>query len=159
MPGAGVLLDELEDAPDHQFGATKSKLDLGKDTDLVIKARSITLTDHDDRFIHIGPDAGIQVQEKDGTGVMIKDGAVVIMAAEGGAMKTLLQITKEAIQAMQASGNLLNIRAGNVTLLGTQCSMVFGSIKLGALATPATPVHYGPAPVASIPSTTIWCQQ
>jgi hypothetical protein len=158
MPGAGLIVSTVEQSPDIQFSERKAKMDLGDEVDLVIKARSITLSDYGNRFLHIGPDGGIQVQEADGTGILIKDGSIVICSAEGGAMKTVIIVSKDALQATQASGNVINVKGGNVTMLGQQCSMVFGSMKLGAAATPATPAHYGPAPVASLPSTSIFIQ-
>jgi hypothetical protein len=157
MPGAGLIVTTVERSPDIQFSATKAKMDLGDEVDLVIKARSITLSDYGNRFVHVGPDGGIQVQEKDGTGVFIRDGAVMIVTADGGAMKTLVQLTKDAVQIVQADGNLVNIKGGNVTIVGQQCSMMFGAIKLGAAASPATPGHYGAGP-AGIPSTSVWIQ-
>jgi hypothetical protein len=158
MPGAGLIVSTVEPSPDMQFSETRAKLELGPDVDLVIKARSITISDYADRFVHVGPDGGIQVQDADGTGVIIRDGAVAIFAAEGGAIKTLLQLSPNALEAMQASGNVFKLKGGNVTLLGNQCSLACACIALGVGASPATPAHYGPAPVASMPSTTVWIQ-
>ena len=158
QPGAGVILCTTEREPDIQFSATRAKMDLGDDTDLVIKARSITLSDYDNRFLAIGPDGGIQVQDETGTGLIVKDGAVCIFAAKDGVMQSVLTLSADAIQALQMGGNALNIKGGNVTFLGSQLSLAFGSIGLGVMASPATPLHFGPAPMAGTPSTSIFGQ-
>ena len=67
-PGAAVIVSTLERSPDAQFNATKAKIDVGPDQDLVLKARSITITDYQDRFLHIGPD-GVMLQDEAGNGV------------------------------------------------------------------------------------------
>jgi hypothetical protein len=158
MPGAGVIVCTTEASPDIQFSASRAKMDLGPDADLVIKARTITLSDYENRFVHIGKDGGIQIQDKDGSGVIIQDGAIAIFAVKDGTMKTLLQLSADALQAMQDGGNVLNIKGGNVTILGNQCSLAFGSIALGAKASPATPAQFGPAPMAGSPSTSVFIQ-
>lgn len=81
-PGAGFILAVASNAPDIQHSATKAKQDFGPEVDLVIKARSITLTDYQDRYITIGPDYGIKMgagrmtdnSAQDLSGCILKDG-------------------------------------------------------------------------------------
>ena len=126
MPGCGVIVCTTETSPEIQFSPTRAKMDLGPDTDLVLKARTITLSDYNNRFIHIGADGGIQVQDSDGTGIIIKSGGIAIFAVENGVMKTLLQLSPTALQAMQSDGSFLNMKGGNMTVVGSQCSLSCG---------------------------------
>ena len=156
MPGCGVIVCTTESSPEIQFSPTRAKMDLGPDADLVLKARTITLSDYDNRFIHIGADGGIQVQDSDGTGIIIKSGGIAIFAVQNGVMKTLLQLSASALQAMQSDGSLLNMKGGNMTVVGSQCSLSCGSIALGVNASPATPAQFGPVPMGGSPSTCVF---
>lgn len=156
MPGAGVIVCTTEASPTIQFSPTRAKMDLGPDTDLVLKARTITLSDYSNRFVHLGADGGIQIQDSDGTGIIIQNGNIAIFSALNGAMKTMLQVTTSALQAMQADGVVVNIKGGNMTIAGSQCSLAFGSVALGVNASPATPAQFGPAPMAGTPSTCVF---
>lgn len=88
-PGAGFILAVASNAPDIQHSATKAKQDFGPEVDLVIKARSITLCDYQDRFITIGPTYGFKVgagritdnSARDLSGCILKDGKWMFYAA------------------------------------------------------------------------------
>src|SRR3972149_641324 len=81
-PGAGFILAVASNAPATQHSATKAKMDFGPEVDLVIKARSVTLSDYQDRFITLGPTYGIKMgagritdnSARDLSGCILKDG-------------------------------------------------------------------------------------
>lgn len=141
MPGSGVVVSTLERSPDIQFHEHKAKLDLGPDTDLVLKARSITLSDYGNRFVHLGPDGGIQVQDADGTGILIKDGVVLVFVADQGDAKTLLQLTKAEASLVQKGTGFVKLKDGQATVLANKsAAVVGGSVVLGAQPSAGVPV-------------------
>src|ERR1041385_2706529 len=81
-PGSAVILGSIGPSPGIQFKGTKPKLDFGPDQDLVIKAKSLTLSDYNDNFIFMGT-PGIKIQNKDGTGVLYSGSKVQIYASSG----------------------------------------------------------------------------
>ncbi len=153
-PGAGVIICTTETSPDSQFNPTKAKFDVGPDTDFVIKAKSVTLTDYDNRFLHVGPD-GVMLQDESGNGVLIKGGAIVIFVASGGEAKTLLQLTPDELSLLQKDTGFLKLTGGNVTILASgSAGLLAGNVSLGAAATAATPAMIGPTP--GVPSTSVF---
>ena len=145
--GAGVVVAIVSRAPTTQYSATRGKIDLGPDRDLVIKARSVTLTDHENRFIAIGPDNGVVVQDRDGSGAIINAGAVAIVAAADGDAKSvvMLSASEASIYQKHASGNTcVSLGAGKAQLVGTHCAVSGAAVYLGRAPTALTPAHYGP---------------
>jgi hypothetical protein len=154
-PGAAVIVSTLERSPDAQFSATKAKIDVGPDQDLVLKARSITITDYDDRFLHLGPD-GVMLQDEAGNGVVMMNGAILIFVADGGDAKTLIQLTKDELGLLQKDTGFIKLKSKNITLFANQsASVLAANVMLGTKATPASPARYGPAPVGP-PSTCVF---
>jgi hypothetical protein len=147
-PAAGVIVCTTEASPDIQFNDTKAKFDAGADTDFVIKAKSVTITDYDNRFLHVGPD-GVMLQDEQGNGVVIKGGAIMIFVAESGDAKTLLQMTPKELSLLQKDTGFLKLTGGNVTVLASgSAGLLAGNVSLGAEATGATPAMIGPPPGA-----------
>jgi hypothetical protein len=136
-PGAGVILAVLEKTPAIQFAEERAKMDFGAERDLVIKARSITLSDYQNRFIHIGPSGGLQVIDDTGTGVIVKDGGVAIFASSGGVMRTLLALSASDISQMIKDGGgdvkfMSKAKSnGDLAMGGQNFVAEFGAGKLG----------------------------
>lgn len=163
-PGAAVIFAWLDKSPSNQFNPTKAKLDVGPDYDLVLKGRSVTLTDYDNRFITVGPQ-GIYIQDKDGTGVSIANGAVVIGAVSGGSMSSVLQLTgSEATLAhgmgfLKLAGDNADITGMNVRIQGGAGYFATLMCFIGPGAQMAPGVNnalYGPTGIAGIASTTVY---
>lgn len=155
-PGGAVIIGWLAATPATQFSPTRSKIDLGNDTDLFIKAKSITISDYDNRFIAIGPANGVVMQDKDGSGVVIKDGNIAIFSQQGGAIKTILQLTPADINALVNGGSLLQLTATKATLFGVSVYCQGGGVYVGAVPTAATPALWGLAGPAGVASTSVF---
>lgn len=154
--GAAVILAFFGKAPSDQYSKTRAKLDYGEDYDLVIKARSITISDYDNRFLAIGPDSGIVVQDKDGSGVIVKDGAIAIFTSDGSAMKSLVQLTNDDINLCVLGGSLLQLDASKATLFGLSVYCQGGGVYLGAAPTALTTALHGATGIAGVASTSVF---
>ncbi len=91
-PGAPMIIGCAGAAPGNQFAADKAKMDFGPDYDLVIKARTITFTDYEDRYLTLGPQYGIKAGDADASGFQMQDGKWLIYASEDGTAKATLQL-------------------------------------------------------------------
>jgi hypothetical protein len=153
-PGAGVIVCTTEASPDIQFNETKAKFDVGADTDLVIKAKSVTITDYDNRFLHVGPD-GVMLQDEKGNGVLIKSGAIMIYVADGADAKTLVQMTAKELSLLQKDTGFLKLTGGNFTVLANgSAGLLAANVTVGAKATAITPALVGTPP--GKPSTSVF---
>jgi len=104
-PGAGFIQNVTAPAPEIQHSETKAKMEFGPEVDLVIKARSVTISDYQDRYITVGPDYGIKGgagQTASGTrqdlsGFCLKDGKWQFYVADAdGYTVSALQLAQEA---------------------------------------------------------------
>jgi hypothetical protein len=153
-PGAGVIVCTTEASPDIQFSDTKAKLDLGPDTDVVIKGKSVTISDYDNRFLHVGPD-GVMMQDESGNGLLLSGGALVIFVADSGDAKTVVQLTKSELSLLQKDTGFIKLTAGNATIFANGSAGLLGaSVSIGAGATAATPALTGAPP--GKPSTSVF---
>jgi hypothetical protein len=153
-PGAGVIVCTTEASPDIQFSDSKAKFDVGADTDFVIKAKSVTISDYDNRFLHVGPD-GVMLQDEAGNGVIMKGGAIMIFVADSGDAKTVIQMTAKELSFLQKDTGFLKLTGGNATLFASgSASLVGASVSVGAQATAATPSLCGPPP--GVPSKSVF---
>lgn len=145
-PGAGVIVCTTEASPDIQFNDTKAKFDVGPDTDFVIKAKSVTISDYDNRFLHVGPD-GVMLQDEAGNGVIMKKGAIMIFVADGGDAKTVVQVTPKELSLVQKDSGFVKLTGGNATLFASgSVALVGANVAVGAQATAATPALCGSPP-------------
>jgi hypothetical protein len=145
-PGACVIVCTLERSPVMQFSATKAKLDVGPDQDLVFKARSVTISDYDNRFLHVGPD-GVMLQDEAGNAVVMMKGAILSFVADGGDAKSLLQITKDEVSLLQKTVGFLKLKGSSATLFSNKSAcIVAGNIVLGPTPATALPALIGPPP-------------
>ncbi len=155
-PGAAFIVCTCERSPDSQFGAGKAKLDVGPDQEIILKGKAVTLTDYDDRFLHVGPD-GVMMQDENGNGLVLKNGAIMIYVADGGDAKTVVQITKSELSLMQKDSGFVKLKDGIATLFANKSAcIVAGNVMLGAKATPATPALTGMSGPTAIPSTSVF---
>jgi hypothetical protein len=98
-PGAAVIMAMPGPAPNIQYGVNKTKMDLGPNQDLVIKARSIALTTYSNQFISItssetpGAPDQIVIQDHDGTGITIEDGVITIHDGTGSSVFQISETT------------------------------------------------------------------
>jgi len=154
-PGAPVILAQVAVAPPNQFSATRAKLDFGPDVDVVIKARSVTLTDYEDRFFTLGPRFGIKMGDAGANGMQLKGGKWCAYVAQNGDAKAVWEMSATDLKISQknASDQKVNfkLKDGTFTLA---CDVNFIAIYqmgwLGASSPvpvpPPLPVAAGPTP-------------
>jgi len=155
-PGAAFIVCTCERSPDAQFGEGKAKIDVGPDQELILKGKAVTITDYDDRFLHVGPD-GVMLQDEHGNGVVMKNGAIMIYVADGGDAKTVVQMTKDELSLLQKDTGFLKLKGATATIFANQsASVVAGNVSLGAAASPATPALTGMTGPTAKPSTCVF---
>lgn len=146
--------------PTDQFkGTERTLVDYGDETDVVIRARSVTLQSAAGHFIGLGPKTGIQFGDADGNGGELKAGRWLFFVAEDGDAKSFLRLTSAAVDVTNKATlgtATLKVGDGKVKVGGNSFSAVVGNVALGALATPVSAAQYGPG--IGVPSTTVFIQ-
>lgn len=165
-PGAGVIIALPGANPFVQFSESRAKIDVGRDQDLVIKGRSVTLVMHNpddpdgqEDFISISPEGGIQMGSRDGLGVVIKDGSINLFVPDAsGDAKTVLRLSKDALEVVQKDASdgvaMLKLAEQEVTVCGAQFLAATAGGALGMAASVASGVAYGVAGPVNTMSTT-----
>jgi len=153
-PGAPMIIGCAGAAPGNQFAEDKAKMDFGPDYDLVIKARTITFTDYEDRYLTIGPQYGIKAGDADASGFQMKDGKWLIYASENGDAKATLQLAGAAgaklLHKSPTSSSGFEYKDGQWVSYGVKAELQFMIGKLGKNAAPPG-ISYG-ASTASLAS-------
>lgn len=160
-PGAGVIAGLPGANPFVQFSKTRAKLDMGEDQDLVLKARSITLSTYGNDYIVVGPDTGIRIATSKGHTIELKDDQLT--AAIVGTdlnVKTCLSLNLSEASLICKSAAppeaSVSCQDGSVTISAKETSLAGGAVTLGAGASPATPVLVGSPP--GVPSSSVFSQ-
>lgn len=164
LPGAGVIIETVSQSPPDQFGKNRVKMDFGEDYDLVIKARSVTITDYSDNYLAVSPDMGVRAADGDGNLLQVQGGITglasskinLVIGATG--LPALAGLYLGSTSAAMTAG-LTMVKLNGLTQMGTWISasiaLAAGNIGLGTGASPATPVCIFP----KLPSTTVFVQQ
>jgi len=155
VPGGGVIISQVIASPGNQFSATKAKMDFGPDFDLVIKARSVTFTDYEDRYISVGPKFGIKMGDATGNGAQLKNDQWLLYTIDGDNAATTLRLSKtDGIALMIHDGKTcgFTMKDGEWVGVGTLFKALFAGGYLGSAPSAATPMTYG-ASTASLGST------
>ena len=158
VPGGGVIISQVIASPGNQFSATKAKMDFGPDCDLVIKARSITLTDYEDRYLTLGPKYGFKIGDSNANGCQLKGAQWLFYTTDGASPPTAVT----TFRLSRADGIALCIDDGKTVTLsmgggkfegcGELFSAKFASGYLGKVPALLTGVAYGIS-TPSVPST------
>ena len=161
-PGAPAIIAQLTKSPGNQFNGAKAKMDLGSEYDLVIKARSITLTDYEDRYFTLGPKYGVKIGDADANGCQLKDAQWLFYTTDGAATPT----AKTTFMMSQANGIALlhddgkktgmQMKGGAWIGVGSEFKAQFGAGYLGtaAIANPLNALALGVAGPANTPAPT-----
>jgi hypothetical protein len=177
-PGNGLILGEVGVNPAKRFGRKKVLLDFG-DADVVITGKSVSLVCDSNpdgekdagkrHVVSVSPDGGAQVVSG-GSGLFVMGtnkagdalGEVQIKAIDpNGNLKASLVLAQDSAgmfcSPTPATASGVNFKSGNATVTGMGCAIQTGSVSLGALASPATPVQVGPVAMSGVPSTAVFC--
>lgn len=165
MDGVGVIFAVVSKSPFDQFSKTRVKMDFGDDTDLVIKAKTVTISDYNDDYMAISPVGGFKTATKDGGLVQLKGTKLTSIASSGffflvgnnGQPMTAGMVLDPSQAAVFSNGGMLKINSsGNGTWIGGSISVAGGSVMLGAAATVANPALWGVTGIAGIASTSVF---
>lgn len=161
IPGSAVIFTAVEPSPDHQYSADRVKQDYGEQ-DLVLKARSITLTDQEDRYMYVGPN-GIKIADPDGSSLLYRSTVWTLTVSKGNKAVNVMQWTEAKMRVSCRTEN--GTTSGAMTLTPDKCSMLCTSFAvscanaaIGANASPATPAVWGSTGQSGLGSTTIFIQ-
>jgi len=163
-PGVGIVMGWVGASPAIQFNESRAVMDLGPDIHLIIKGRSVTLSDHNApaRFIQVGVPVqggmpGISACDDKGGGFTVQNGVVGLFASDGtGAAKTLVQLTAVSFEAWQKDGSCLMLKGGDGSLIGTNAYVRGSGVYLGKLPTVANGVAYTATGPANVISTSVF---
>lgn len=142
VPGGGVIISQVIASPGTQFSATKAKMDFGPDFDLVIKARTITLTDYEDRYLTIGPKFGFKIGDADANGCQLKNDQWLFYTTDGAATPTAVttfQLSRDnGIGFFHNDGKktAMSMKGGEWIGIGDSFKAMFGAGYLGVATTP-----------------------
>lgn len=156
-----IIHNPTPNTTDQFTGPDRSLTDVGDDTDMILRGRSITLQAATGEWIGIGPRTGIQIGDAGGHGAQLRNGQWMFWIADGGDAKTVLKLTKDIAIAQNKNGagfvSAMSVGDGKFKVLGNSAAIATGNVALGVLASPACSVHYGP-PGIGISSTTVFTQ-
>lgn len=162
VPGAGVVFATVErSARLQQFAEDRVVMDFGDDVHVVIKGKSVSLSDHDNRFLSVGTPRsggapGLIFQAADGSGGVIQEGAVGWFVAQDGDAKVVLQMTPTKAECLLKGGGYWSVVPDGFSAFGSTATLRAGAVYLGASPTAANTALYGPSSVAGLPSTSVF---
>lgn len=156
-PGMGVILTAIEQNPMLQYDDDRVQINFGEDKHIVIRGKSVTMTDPDNRFLMVGTaraggDPCIVAQDETGSGWIVSEGKVALISADGGTVNSIYQMTGDKVELVcTASGGAgMKIESGSWSAFGAQAFLTAGFVGLGpAPALPAVKMAPGPTPVPS----------
>lgn len=163
--GAGVIIATIEKtAEKDQLTDDRVVLDYGPDTHVVIKGKSVTLQDHDNRFITVGTPRsggapGLLFQAKDGSGGVIQEGALGWFVAVDGDTKQIFQMTTTETEMWCKGGGMCKVDASGFYSAGASATVAGAATYIGAAATPLTGACVGPNVAAGLTSLTVFISQ
>jgi hypothetical protein len=157
-PGASMILGAAGNAPAIQFSETRAKMDFGANMDLLIKARSVTLTDYADRYVTVGPNFGIKMGDAVGNGLNLTGNSWLMYASDGDtdnpdarAVLQLDEATGVRLLHKKADGVLTSLVMldGDATLAGTNGYFYVAGVYLGLGAIAANGAMFAGAGVST----------
>ncbi len=158
--GGAFILGVTGKSPLIQFKDSRAVLDMGPTQDLIIKAKSVTLSDHNSpaQFIQVGPPpqggtSGITMCDSQGGGVTCQAGVVGVFGKGG---NTLVQITETSFEVWQKDGSFINLTGGNFDAFGTSAYLRGSAVYLGKIPAVTTPALWGLTGPAGAPSTSVF---
>ncbi len=150
-PGAGVIIAGIEKTFERdQLAKDRVVLDFGEDVHVIIKGKSVSLSDHENRFMTVGTpraggDPGLIFNAADGSGGAIAEGKVGWWVADGGDAKTIFQMTVAEVKCTKKTGGYWCVDSDGFTGFGANASLRGAAVYLGSLPTAASRALYGVA--------------
>jgi len=150
-------------SPTVQFELDRVVMDFGPNVHVVVRGRSVSMADPDNRFITVGTPRsggapGLTFQAADGSGGVVQEGVVSWFAAKSGTANTILQFTPSAAEVRQADGGgtMLKLSEGTCHTLGKVNKVQGAGVYLGANPTETNTVIYGQSGQTGVPSLSVF---
>jgi len=164
--GGGVIIGVIK-PNGSQFKEKRAVLNLGEDVHVLVKGKSVTLSDFGSglntptRYIMVGTSRGggaarILCNDETGSGWTVKAGIVGLMTSASGAPKAWIELTSSGASMALASGEQLKLGAGLFYGYAGKCQLQGGGVFLGKMPTPITPVCVGPVGMTAIGSGSVF---
>jgi len=160
-PGAGIIFAMAAPSPNGQLEKDRIVMDFGPDAHVIIKGKSVTLSDYVGTFVSAGETRatpgtpGVTIQTTSGTGACFQPDALGIFVADGSTTKSILQMTTSKVDVM-IGGTAFSLDATTAKLVSTSCYVIGGGVYLGAAPSPATQAVYGPLGITGLGSTSVF---
>jgi hypothetical protein len=158
-PGAAIIVACLRKTPVTQFEEDRVVMDFGPDNHVIIKGKSVALSDHNAPANSLsvgtprtGGPAGVLINLPDGTGAVWQPGVVGIFATAS----TLISMTDSKFEVWQSAGSVLQMTGGNFTSIGAVNKMQGAGCYIGKAPTPANPVLWGFSGVMGVASPSVF---
>jgi hypothetical protein len=165
-PGVGLLVPAYPGrSPSIQFSKTRAVLDFGPTVDVIIKGKSVTLSDYTaptPYYLSVGPTTGIKCGAPDASGFCLTAGKWLMYTTDG---------SGNAVNAMQMSGadysivrteggqvHGMKISGGNVDVCGAlfNAKTAGGNLGMGIASAVSNGIAYSAAGPANLISPS-WC--
>lgn len=159
VPGAGVIFAAVEKTP-AQFKTDRAVMDFGDDVHVVIRGKSVSLQDPDNRFLSVGTPRsggapGLTFQAEDGSGGVIQKGVVGWFVAKDGTAQTIFQMTTDEVACTTTKGGYWKVDKDFYSL-GSSCYVVGGAVYLGKAPTAVNFALWGPTGIAGVASPSVF---
>lgn len=158
-PGAGVIVACVSPSPTTQFEDDRVVMDFGEDVHVVLKGKSVALSDHENpaRFIGVGTPRsggtpGVQILLPDGTGAAWQDGAFALFSRDG----TMMQATPSKFEVWVKDIGCLRIADGEFYTYAPINKMQGAGCYIGKLPTVANMALWGPTGIAGVASPSVF---
>lgn len=160
-PGAGIILGSIGKSPGIQFKNDKPKLDFGPHQDLVIKARTITISDYENNYAQLGNDSIAFSLGSFKTGIKIWNNGINMYTDVGGKTCSLAMSNLDGSISLNTKGSKdahVQIKGdtGSVFVFGEQSWLGCSINYLGKLPSTLTGAAYGVAGPVNTVSTSVF---
>lgn len=163
-PGVGTIIGAVQTSPTIQFARDRAVMDFGPDTHVVIKGKSVTISDYGSPacFVGVGTPRGggargVYALDETGSGFTTQSAEVGAFATSGGAAKTILQLTATKASMLSNVGGQVSgfqLDSGKAIALGAGFYAYTAAVYLGANALAANPV--ATQAMGAMPSTVVF---
>lgn len=137
VPGAGIIIATVEQSHTRdQFKKDRAVIDFGDDTHVVIRGKSISLNDSENRFIAVGEPrsggaGGITISNDDGTTIAVQEGVIGMTVPNAGAVGTIFQMKPQQMQFGVAGGAQADFTTTKAQIFAMSGYLTFGLTYMG----------------------------
>lgn len=146
-PGLGVIIALPDKNPSIQFSGSRAVLDFGPDMDVVIKGKSVVISDYENRYFSVGPETGIKCGDADANGFCLKAGQWLMYTTQAGNARSCLKLAGAEASLALNDGKVAFVKLsdGKIEVAGTKFVAATASGYLGLTAVAASPIAYSAA--------------